>query len=292
MADETNCGVTANFALPLAHAPYTKARWRCRPVAVGLDLKGRVGMRSIGVFIACAGVLLSLTAAYGLPKRIILLRHAEKIDGGGLCHIGERRAVALKEQYLGKGAQKSLFGAGEQPAVFYAITGHSKDTIQPTSDSWGNDVALMVPDKNYKRQEGWEDLWTKQAAKDVLTNKDYNGKVVVMAWEHHRIADATLPEGDTLRHLLGIDSYADNDAKNWSKNWCGSNYDFFWIVDYDPGANYDPKSGPPTPIKITPVKQDFIAPYDDVPNNKRGDPEPKDAFQGCTDTPRPDCEKP
>ena len=70
-------------------------------------------MRSTGVFMACAGVLLSLTAAYGLPKRIIILRHAEKIDGGGLCHIGERRAVALKEQYLGKGAQNSLFEAGE-----------------------------------------------------------------------------------------------------------------------------------------------------------------------------------
>ncbi len=54
---------------------------------------------------------------------------------------------------------------------------------------------LMVPDKNYKRQEGWEDLWTKQAAKDVLTNKDYNGKIVVMAWEHHRIAESP------MRHL-------------------------------------------------------------------------------------------
>ena len=30
MADETNCGVTANFALPLARAPDDEARWRRR----------------------------------------------------------------------------------------------------------------------------------------------------------------------------------------------------------------------------------------------------------------------
>jgi len=103
----------------------------CRPVAVGLDLKGRVGMRSIGVFMACAGMLLSLTAAYGLPKQIIILRHAEKTDTGGLCSVGEGRKNALVAQYLGKGAKDSLFVSGEQPAAFYAITATRRRPLSP-----------------------------------------------------------------------------------------------------------------------------------------------------------------
>ena len=95
------------------------------------DLKGRVGMRSIGVFMACAGMLLSLTAAYGLPKQIIILRHAEKTDTGGLCSVGEGRKNALVAQYLGKGAKDSLFVSGEQPAAFYAITATRRRPLSP-----------------------------------------------------------------------------------------------------------------------------------------------------------------
>lgn len=247
-------------------------------------------MRSIGVFMAFAGMLLSLTAAYGLPKQIIILRHAEKTDTGGLCSVGEGRKNALVAQYLGKGAKDSLFVSGEQPAAFYAITGHTKETIEPAANTWPG-VPLKFPDKVYKKKfpHDWADQWTKNAAKDVLTN--YDGKIVVMAWEHHRIADednTKYPE--TLRHLLGIDK-SEND---WSKNWCGSNYDFFWIVDYDPDTKYDPKSGvPPKPIKVTSKLQDFGGDYPAYPpRNKWGAPEPDEVFKGpnhCDPTPKPSC---
>ena len=107
-------------------------------------------MRSIGVSIACAGVLLNLPAAYALPKRIIILRHAEKTSGDDLCQTGKDRATALREEYLGKNARKSLFAEGEQPAVFYAVTGHTELTIDPSARSWGLDVS--VPDKSRLRQ--------------------------------------------------------------------------------------------------------------------------------------------
>ena len=249
-------------------------------------------MRSIGVFIACGGVLLSVTAAYALPKQIIILRHAEKTDVGGLCAVGESRRNALVGQYLGKGAKDSLFGS-EQPAAFYAVTGHTKETIEPAASSWG--APLEFPDKAYKKKfpDDWENRWTEDAAKDVLTN--YDGKIVVMTWEHHRIADEDAAKYPlTLRRLLGIDK-VEND---WSKNWCGSNYDFFWIVDYDPNARYDPNSGaPPTPIKVTPIKQDFGGDYPaDPPRNESGVPgEPEKVFEGpdhCDPTPAPSCSGP
>jgi hypothetical protein len=155
-------------------------------------------------------------------------------------------------------------------------------------------VPLKLPDKVYKKKfpDDWADQWTKDAAKEVLAN--YDGKIVVMAWEHHRIADednTKYPE--TLRHLLGIDK-SEND---WSKNWCGSNYDFFWIIEYDPSTRYDSTSGvPPTPIKVTSKLQDFGGDYPAYPpRNKWGAPEPDEVFKGpthCDPTPNPLCPTP
>jgi hypothetical protein len=77
--------------------------------------------------------------------------------------------------FLGKGAKDSLFVSGEQPAAFYAITGHTKGTIEPAANTWPG-VPLKLPDKVYKKKfpDDWADQWTKDAAKEVLTN--YDGK--------------------------------------------------------------------------------------------------------------------
>ena len=55
-------------------------------------------------------VLISVLAqaASAAPARIIILRHGEKADAWKLCKIGQERAQALKLNYLGKNAAKSL----------------------------------------------------------------------------------------------------------------------------------------------------------------------------------------
>jgi hypothetical protein len=257
-------------------------------------------MRSIGVAIACAGVLLNLTAAYALPKRIIILRHAEKsndenINNGGLCGPGPDRAQALS-QYLGSAAgPNSLFENGEKPAAFYANTCHSAETIAPASATWKGVVLNTCPPfTNGKCGDDCKgehlDKWSSEAAHKVLNNAEYNGKTVVMAWEHARIADAALDEKNpdplTLYRLLGIYNYFNGVDLS---NWCGTNYDYFWIVDYDPD-NPNSKNGAPTPKSITISQQKFDAPYDTLPTNAWGEPEqPWDP--SCTPTPNPQCPK-
>ena len=57
--------------------------------------------------------LVSLTfqeLAVAQPARIIIARHAEKLDPYALCEMGTQRSQALAEQYLGRGASQSLFG--------------------------------------------------------------------------------------------------------------------------------------------------------------------------------------
>jgi hypothetical protein len=229
-------------------------------------------MRATGI-LTISILLLGLTAASAQPRQIIILRHGETTDGPNLCPTGKHRAKALAEQYLGKGAQKSLFGA-DQPAAFYAITGHTIKTIQPSAESWGLEPLVPSIDKNqFTNKEEFENQQTRDAAKDVLTNPNFAGKIVAMTWEHKRIAneqlDAKFPSDPvTLRRLLKLDLYATHHpSEAIPGTWSGKNYDYFWIVDYA-----DPTSSEPT--KVTIIKQTFTAPYDDVPDNDWNEPEP------------------
>ena len=81
------------------------------------------------------GVLIG-AAPLAEPARIILMRHAEKLNPYALCDLGIQRALALKSQFLGNGATQSLFAAGEKPDAFLAITLHPIETITPTAQSW------------------------------------------------------------------------------------------------------------------------------------------------------------
>ena len=231
-------------------------------------------MRAISVLTLSIGLLMSLAAVSAQPRRIIILRHGEKGDGPELCPTGKDRAKALAETYLGKGAQKSLFGA-DQPAAFYAITGHTKKTIKPSAESWGLEPLPPSTDKNTFTgdKEELENQETQEAATDVLTNPSFGGKIVVMTWEHKHIANKDLDSEyqdppATLRRLLNLDHYARHHPnEEIPETWSGENYDFFWIVDY---AN----PGSPNPTKVTIVKQTFPAPYDAVPANDWKTPEP------------------
>ena len=112
----------------------------------------------------------------------------------------------------------------------------------------------------------------------MLTNPSFDGKIVVMTWEHKRIANEQLDEkfpSDpvTLRRLLKLDLYTTHHkSEEIPKTRSGNNYDYFWIVDYA-----DPASVEPT--KVTIVKQTFTAPYEKVPDNEWKAPEPP--LEGC-----------
>jgi hypothetical protein len=83
---------------------------------------------------AAASVGASLCDA--APARIIILRHGEKANATALCGVGISRSLALAQEYLGKGANKSLFKDGEAPAAFFAITLHSLELASPAAASW------------------------------------------------------------------------------------------------------------------------------------------------------------
>lgn len=231
--------------------------------------------------IALAAFALALSTAplCATPARIIILRHGEKQDTYALCQTGIDRSLALTERYLGKGAKDSLFASGGDPAAFFAITLHTLETVSPSAQTWGLPVSQfsVVPIKGNAlgNSETVENARTRQAAAAVLSNPAWNGKTVVMVWEHKHIANEKLEaaypgEKVTLRQLLNLDTL----GKQVPKSWEGGNYDYVWIVTYgNPGSQ--------NPTAFEAVKQKFEGQYASLPDNDWGQPENLPSGSGC-----------
>lgn len=208
------------------------------------------------------------------PSRIIILRHAEKLNAYALCDLGRERADALGKQFLGQGATQSLFAPGERPEAFMAVTLHTLETIAPAAKTWGLPVVdySVVPNKDEDDDAAEAEInaRTQEAARDLVSKNEFDGKIVVVAWEHKHIASRKLEKDYrgqevTFRQLLRLGQAPES--------WPDTNYDYFWIVDYAPGN--------PKPIKFQAVKQTFTSPFDAIPKPDWEAPEPKHLEAGC-----------
>lgn len=234
-------------------------------------------MKIVSVFllllVAFAAVPLRAKA---VPRRIIILRHGEKANSYALCGVGVDRSLALARYYLGKGSAKSLFAPGESPAAFFVITLHTLELASAASRTWGAPLidysVVPLPGSVADATQALNER-TREAATNVLTDPRWNGKTVVMIWEHKHIANKKLEaqwkQSVTLRALLHLDAF----GKLVPRTWSGENYDYFWIADYAGGTT--------TPTAFHVVKQVFPAPYQDVPANDWKMPEMLPSSSGC-----------
>ena len=220
------------------------------------------------------------TVAYSTPSRIILLRHGEKKNGYALCDIGQERSIALRDQYLGKGATQSLFPK-TPPSAIFATTLHTLELASPTASSWDLPVityaALPLPHETTSESTEQVTKQTELAAKDIMQNSQWNGKTVVMVWEHKHIANKKLSRDDSdhfveLRQLLKFDRLPENIKTKIPKTWSGANYNFFWIIDYDDKGN---------PIGFQEIRQNFTGKFANLPNNNWGEAEKLPANSDC-----------
>lgn len=219
----------------------------------------------VWVFLIGAAILCGFASpVFALPKTVIILRHGEKENEFALCKVGVDRSLALAAQFLGQGARKSLFASGERPAAFVAITLHTLELASPAAATWEMPVvtftAVPLPGIDLTPQFN---LRTQQASSAVMDDPRYDGKTVVMVWEHHHIADKALElkfpdQKVTLRQLFNLDKLPDV-----PDTWPGQTYDYFWVVEFGTGG-----SRVPTSFKM--VRQDFAEPFSKVPSNEWG----------------------
>ncbi len=242
---------------------------------------GVAALVSLGLW---CGVLPS--PAEAAPKRIIIVRHGEKLSPRSLCGLGEERAKALAAQYLSPTSPMSLI-AKTPPAAILAITLHTFETARPTARAWGMEISttplMLMPIHNNRHDNALINAQNRKVARDLLNNPRWHGTTVVMVWEHFHIASEALEEefaGEdvTLRQLLKLDQIKDvrSDLPGGvPKTWPDDNYNVFWILDYDsPTAT--------VPARFSTVRQDFQPPYNNLPSNDWGAPENRPANSGCT----------
>jgi len=168
--------------------------------------------------LALAAALLSCAAAASAaPARIIVIRHGEKppsgddLDAQGVC-----RADALATAFPAK------FGA---PAAIYAMNPNDADgsmrpieTVTPLARALG-----LTIDHDYTRKQ------FSQLVSDIMGNSAYDGKLVLICWEHKAIPD--------LVQAFAAGGWNEGAAVIPSK-WSGSDFDSAWILNFSGNPSF------------------------------------------------------
>lgn len=160
-------------------------------------------------FLLIFALLLSSTA-FATPAQVIMIRHGEKTadeENNELSKRGWKRAHALVDFFT---TEKKVTRYGT-PVAIYAFGQTRPDssvrgiqTVEPLAEELGIKI-----NKKYTREE-YED-----AAEEILNKRAYDGKMVLISWEHDAL--------NNFADALGVD-----DAPKWN----GKVFDRAWIIDF------------------------------------------------------------
>jgi len=158
--------------------------------------------------VLAAALSCAAASALAAPAQVIVIRHGEKPDSGpDLDEQGYARAQALV------GFFENNIAVNQFPiAAIYAMDPKDEDGSQrpiETVTPLANALHLAI-DHDYKRKQ------IPQMASDILGNSAYDGKTVVICWEHHAIPDIV-------------------DAFGWTsapQKWKGSSFDRAWVLTF------------------------------------------------------------
>jgi hypothetical protein len=166
-------------------------------------------------------LLLSIVSCLceALPAQVILIRHGEKPkEGAHLSLRGQERAAALIPFFMGN-PQMLEFGT---PVAIYAMSPTKSpedntsmraiETVQGLAD------ALHLQLKKHHRSE------YHAMAEEILNCPDYEGKMVLICWEH-----TVIPK---LAEALN--------AEGFPKNWPSAIFDRCWMITYGPSEKDTP----------------------------------------------------
>ena len=135
--------------------------------------------------LAIAACLLFSSASVARPAHVILIRHAEKPPDDGDNHLslkGRERAAALAPYFR---EADELPKISNLAAIYAQKPPHPDksslrpiETIQPLADSMK--LKVLTP---FERDQ------VKQLVKEIMTSPKYEGKTVIICWEHKVLVD-------------------------------------------------------------------------------------------------------
>lgn len=169
------------------------------------------------LYAIAVAALLGAGTAYAAPAQVIFIRHAEKPAAGPeLSAQGFRRAEALVNFFKTNPAV-TKYGT---PAAIYAAAPKNEDssvrsiqTVTPLARAIGVKV-----DASFTRGQ------TGKLVRAIMENPAYDGRLVLVCWQHERLVDAAAELAEYNNSSVTIPLAWDSDA-----------YDRAWVLDLKNG---------------------------------------------------------
>jgi hypothetical protein len=175
-------------------------------------------MRFVLIFVTALGVA---APALGKPARIIISRHAEKPEEGNeLSPKGRQRAAALVPYFLDN---PDFFKGMPLVAIYAQRPKKEGSSVRAIETVKGIAEAAKVPIVDKFTREEFPDMFA-----EIRKNAAYDGKTVLICWEHRAIPD--------IAHAFGVEDVP--------KRWRGQDYDRTWILTFKADGKVDFQNQP------------------------------------------------
>ena len=167
-------------------------------------------MRFLTLVVSFTFGILNPQFSFALPAQVLIIRHGEKPPTGNeLSPLGLERAQKLVS-FFETDPLVNRFGA---IAGIYAMKPNGPSgsvraiqTITPTASA-----LRITPNTQFQRND------IAKLVRDLMQDADYNGRTVLICWEHNVIP--------SIAKALGL--------KNGPKNWDGDTaFDRMWVLTY------------------------------------------------------------
>lgn len=160
--------------------------------------------------------ILFVNSAFAFPKQIVIIRHGDKLvqpeSGAALSPKGMIRSIAFAFYYLNKfGEPDYIFAVDPKSGKGSSI--RELQTVAPLA----NMLAAKHPDNGFPILYPDQSSEYSKLADELLNNKNFDGKRILICWNHRFIPQLTAQ--------LGV--------KRFLKSWPADDYDTVYLIKYD-----------------------------------------------------------
>lgn len=129
---------------------------------------------------------LSVSTAWATPAQILIIRHAEKpANGPDLDDQGYQRAKLLVNYFE---TTPAVLKYGTPVAIYAAEPGDVSRDVDASNRPLET-VTPLAQALGLKINDSFTHDQTQEVAQDILSNPAYDGKMVLICWEHKKIID-------------------------------------------------------------------------------------------------------
>ncbi|MFO0966835.1 MAG: hypothetical protein U0793_14780 [Gemmataceae bacterium] len=151
-------------------------------------------------------LLLAGSGALAMPGQVLIIRHAEKGEDEHLSARGRERAAALAVYFL---ERAEVLEKGRPVAVYAQKSTMKRPSKRPVETVAPVAAALMQKVIVYSHSDYLK------MVEEIKTKREYEGKTVLICWEHTAIED--------VAKAFGVKE---------TPRWRGKDFDRVWVLTF------------------------------------------------------------